>query len=165
VLPIVNENDTVAVDEIRFGDNDTLAGLVALVADADLLLLLTDTDGFYDADPRREPAARRIADVWNLSPLSQMAGRAGSSVGTGGMRTKLKAADIAMDAGIDTVIAAADEPNVLCRVASGEPLGTVFHARQDRVPRKKLWMVHSTRAAGRVTLDEGAVDAVLGRSA
>ncbi|MDA8347180.1 MAG: glutamate 5-kinase [Thermaerobacter sp.] len=166
VLPIVNENDTVAVDEIRFGDNDTLAGLVALVADANLLLLLTDTDGFYDADPRTESSAQKIPDVWELTDsMAKMAGRAGSRVGTGGMRTKLEAARIAMDAGIDTVVVGSEEPDVLQRVLAGEPLGTTFHARRDPLPRKKLWMVHGSRPAGRLTLDAGAVDAVLERSA
>ena len=166
VLPIVNENDTLAVDGIRFGDNDTLAGLIALVADASLLVLLTDTDGFYDADPRTDRAAQKISDVWDLTDaMAKMAGRAGSRIGTGGMRTKLEAARIAMDAGIDTVVLHAAEPDALQRVLGGEPLGTTFHARRDPLSSKKLWMLHGTRAAGRVTLDAGAVDALLARSA
>ncbi len=166
VLPIVNENDTVAVEELRFGDNDTLAGLVAMVADAGLLVLLTDTDGFYDADPKRVPEAHRIPDVWDVTDsLAEMAGRSGSQMGTGGMRTKLAAARIAMDAGIDTLVVSSAEPRVLERAIAGEQLGTTFHARQDPPPRKKLWMIHGSRAAGRVVLDEGAVDAVLSRSA
>ncbi len=166
LLPIVNENDTVAVDELKFGDNDTLAGLVAMVADANLLVLLTDTDGFYDADPRVVPTARRIQDVYSVTEsLTRMAGSPGSRIGTGGMSTKLEAARIAMDAGIDTVIVSSNESSVLCRVVAGELLGTTFHARRDPLPRKKLWMLHAKRAGGRLTLDDGAVAAVLGRSA
>lgn len=166
VLPIVNENDTVAVDEIRVGDNDTLAGLVALAADADLLLLLTDTDGFYDRDPRHDPEAQRIPDVLEIDgPLMEKAGRPGTGMGTGGMRTKLLAARIAMDAGIDALVAPASDPDVLRRAVEGPPIGTRFHARPERQPRKKLWMVHSSRPNGRLTIDDGAAAAVLSRSA
>ncbi|MCL6548561.1 MAG: glutamate 5-kinase [Alicyclobacillus sp.] len=133
VLPIVNENDTVAVDEIRVGDNDTLAGLVAKVVKADLLVLLTDVDGLYTADPRKHPDAEHIQDIWSITEaLEQAAGDEGSVVGTGGMHTKLSAAKIAVAAGIDVVVASSSREDVLDRVIRGEPVGTMFHADPQR---------------------------------
>ncbi|KEO84454.1 glutamate 5-kinase, partial [Tumebacillus flagellatus] len=131
IIPIVNENDTVAVEEIRFGDNDTLGSLVAVVAEADLVVLLTDIDGMYTSDPRLDESAERLLDVWEITEeLEQMAGGTGTVVGTGGMRSKLAAARIAMDAGIDLVVAASTEPDVLARIVRGEDIGTQFHARK-----------------------------------
>ncbi|GGI97968.1 glutamate 5-kinase [Alicyclobacillus cellulosilyticus] len=165
VIPVVNENDTVAVEEIRFGDNDTLASLVALVAEAQLLVLLTDIDGLYTADPRRDPSARRITDVWELTPeMERAAGGRGSKVGTGGMRTKLAAARIAMESGIDTVVASSEAEDVLLRIAAGEPVGTWFHARPHPVRGKKSWVAYGSRASGRILVDAGAVEALCNRS-
>ncbi|WP_018130262.1 glutamate 5-kinase [Effusibacillus pohliae] len=164
ILPIVNENDTVTVEEIRFGDNDTLGSLVALVTEADLLVLLTDIDGLYTANPRTHPNARRISDVWQITPeLEEAAGGVGSAVGTGGMRTKLTAARIAVDSGIDVVVASSSEPDVLRRIWSGEPVGTRFHAH-TRFTGKKSWLAYGTRPEGRLVIDEGAVRALLERA-
>lgn len=164
ILPVVNENDTVAVEEIRFGDNDTLGSLVALVTEADLLILLTDIDGLYDANPQTHPDAQRISDVWEITPeLEQAAGGNGSSVGTGGMRTKLAAARIAVDSGIDVVVASSAEPDVLQRIVDGEPVGTRFHSRH-RLSGKKSWIAYGTRTEGQITIDEGAVKALTERA-
>lgn len=166
IVPVVNENDTVAVEEIRFGDNDTLASLVALVAQADLVVLLTDIDGLYDKNPRVSPEAKRISDVWEITEqIEHMAGGEGSLAGTGGMRTKLTAAKIATNSGIDVVIANSNEPQVLEQVLLGNGIGTVFHARQNALHGKKSWLAHGTRTEGRLTLDSGAVQAVINHSA
>lgn len=166
IIPVVNENDTVAVEEIRFGDNDTLASLVALVVQADLVVLLTDIDGLYETNPRVFPEAKRITDVWEITErIEQMAGGEGTLVGTGGMRTKLAAAKIAMNSGIDVVVASSDEPDGLDKIITNCGIGTVFHARQDALHGKKSWLAHGTRAEGRVTLDAGAVEAVIEHAA
>lgn len=164
IIPIVNENDTVAVDEIRFGDNDTLASLVALVSAADQLILLTDIDGLYDANPKEVPDAQLIAEVHEITDeIKQLAGDAGSEFGTGGMQTKLVAAEIAMQSGIEVVIASSAEPNVLKRVQQGEAIGTRFHAA-TRYTSRKSWIVYGSRTEGTLIIDEGAVDALLYRS-
>lgn len=161
IVPVINENDTVAVDEIRFGDNDTLAALVALSADADLLVLLTDIDGLYTGNPRTHPAATRVADVYEITEeLEALAGEAGSNVGTGGMRTKLQAARMAVSAGIRVVIASSDDDQALAKAVAGESVGTVFHASSSALPRKKLWIAHGSRVQGRIVIDSGAVAAV-----
>lgn len=164
VLPIVNENDTVTVEEIRFGDNDTLASLVALVAEADLLILLTDIDGLYTGNPKTNPDAKRIQNVWEITPeIEEMAGGSGSSAGTGGMRTKLSAARIATDSGIDVVVASSATPDVLQRIVTGEPVGTRFHS-QARLNSKKSWIAFGTRTEGRLIIDRGAVRALIERA-
>lgn len=138
IVPVVNENDTVAVEEIRFGDNDTLSSLVATMADAELLVLLTDIDGMYTSDPRQDTQAKRIQDIWVVTDeLEQMAGDHGSKVGTGGMRSKLAAAKIAMAAGIDVVVASSSEPDVLGRLMAGEAIGTRFHGQSSLVKEMK----------------------------
>ena len=129
-LPIINENDTVATDEIRIGDNDTLAGIVAASAEADLLVVLSDIDGFYTADPHRDPQATVISQIWEIDDhIRSLAGGAGGNLGTGGMATKLKAAQIVMERGIDMVIANGSEPEILYRIVDGEPVGTRFIGR------------------------------------
>lgn len=141
IVPIVNENDTVAVEEIRFGDNDTLASLVALITEASPLVLLTDIDGMYTDNPRYNPEATRIEDVWKITAdIEQLAGPSTSSVGTGGMRTKVMAAKIAVESGSDVVIASADEPDVLLHLAAGKRVGTTFHAEVRRASRRKSWL-------------------------
>ncbi|BCJ86751.1 glutamate 5-kinase [Effusibacillus dendaii] len=164
ILPIVNENDTVTVEEIRFGDNDTLGGLVALVTEADLLVLLTDIDGLYTANPKTDPNATRIPDVWEITPdLMELAGGSGSAVGTGGMRTKLMAARIAVDSGVDVVVASSSEPDVLKRILAGESMGTRFHSQQ-RLSSKKSWIAYGPRPEGRLIIDPGAAKALLERA-
>ena len=163
VLPIVNENDTVATSEIRFGDNDRLAALVAHLVHADLLVLLSDVDGLYDAPPTR-PGARRIAEVRSFEELGAVEiGAAGAAgVGTGGMVTKLEAARIATQAAIPVVLTSAEHA---AAALAGEDTGTYFHADGKRRPARLLWLAHATEAAGTLTLDAGAVRAVVERGA
>ncbi|HEX6325479.1 MAG TPA: glutamate 5-kinase [Jiangellaceae bacterium] len=165
VVPVVNENDTVATHEIRFGDNDRLAALVAQLVHADALILLSDVDGLYDGDPAL-PHTRRVAEVRDLSDLDGLhiggTGRAG--LGSGGMRTKVEAARIATGSGIDVVLASAGE---VAAVLAGEPVGTRFLPRtRGRRARRLLWLEHATDALGELRLDPGAVRAVveLGKS-
>jgi glutamate 5-kinase len=163
VLPIVNENDTVATSEIRFGDNDRLAALVAHLVHADLLVLLSDVDGLYDGPPAAA-GSRLVSEVPLADDLSGVRiGRSGASgVGTGGMRTKLDAARIATGAGIPVVLTSADHAG---DVLTGEPVGTFFHAATRRRPTRQLWLAHATEPKGVLLLDEGAVRAVTERRA
>ena len=156
VVPVVNENDTVSTEEIRLGDNDTLAGLVANLVDADLLLILTDQGGLYRADPRREPGAALVATAAAGDPsLDAMAG-GGGALGRGGMRTKLNAARLAARSGTPTRIAGGREPEVLSRVAAGEALGTLLRPREARLAARKQWLAGQLQVGGRLDLDEGA---------
>ncbi|SFJ93452.1 glutamate 5-kinase [Thermoflavimicrobium dichotomicum] len=160
ILPIVNENDSVTVEEIRFGDNDTLSSLVALIIEADLLILLTDIDGLYTGHPHKDPTAKRIPEVWKITPeIEKLAGNPGSPVGTGGMRTKLIAARMATHSGIDVVIASSSEKDVLKRIMNGEKIGTRFYAQQ-RMPSKKSWIAYGSKAEGRLYIDSGAINAL-----
>ena len=128
-LPIINENDTVATDEIKVGDNDTLAAIVSTVTQSDLLILLSDIDGLYTADPRKHPDATLISDIHSLTDnVIALAGDAGSDFGTGGMKTKLRAAGLCMESGTDMVIANGKHPDLLYDIAEGVPVGTKFHA-------------------------------------
>ncbi len=162
VVPIVNENDTVAVEEIRFGDNDTLAALVACLIDADLLILLTDLDGFYTADPRKSPDARLISEVHEITPeIEALAGGCGSALATGGMETKLQAARIATGAGIPMVIAGGMREGVLGPVVSGEEVGTLFLPREDRMQARKRWIAFNSPVQGKLYVDRGAANAIL----
>jgi glutamate 5-kinase len=163
VLPIVNENDTVATGEIRFGDNDRLAALVAHLVHADLLVLLSDVDGLYDGQPSAE-GSRLISDVGLTDDLAGIrTGAAGAAgVGTGGMRTKLDAARIATGAGIPVVLTSADRAG---EALAAEPVGTWFHAATRRRPTRQLWLAHATEPKGVLLLDEGAVRAVTERRA
>ncbi len=160
VLPIVNENDTVATDEIRFGDNDRLAALVAHLVQADLLLLLTDVDALYDRPPT-QPGAHRLAVVADPAELAQISvGASGSKVGTGGMITKVEAAALVTSAGMSALITSADCAQ---SALAGEDVGTLFLASGVRQASRKLWLAHATRAKGAVQLDSGAVAAVVSR--
>ncbi|MBB5785531.1 glutamate 5-kinase [Jiangella mangrovi] len=163
VVPIVNENDTVATHEIRFGDNDRLAALVAQLVHADLLVLLSDVDGLYDGNPHR-PGATRLRDVVSLTDLDGVdigsAGRSG--LGSGGMVTKVEAASIATGSGIDVVLASAPEVSA---VLAGDAVGTWFHRRAGRRSTRLLWLEHATDGRGALTLDAGAVRAVVERGA
>jgi glutamate 5-kinase len=162
VIPVVNENDTVATDEIRFGDNDRLAALVAHVTRASALILLSDVDGLYDGDPRRG-SATRIETVTDANDLAGVTvGRAGSTVGTGGMATKVESAQIATAAGIPTVVAAAEQAS---QALAGEPVGTYFAVTGKRQTTRLLWLAHAAVARGSLRLDGGAVEAVVARRA
>lgn len=160
VLPIINENDTVAVEEIKLGDNDNLAAQVGGLVDADLLIMLSDIDGFYEGDPSAGPA-RLIPEVKEITPqLEQIAAGTKNKLGTGGMITKLQAARIAMHSGIIMVLASAAEKDVVRRVVSGEPLGTVFWP-SERLENKKRWIAYSSTVHGKIYVDEGAAAALL----
>jgi glutamate 5-kinase len=158
VVPVINENDTVVNDEIKFGDNDTLAALVANLVEADALVILTDQKGLYSADPRRHADARFIDEAVAGTPeLEQMAGGAGSSIGRGGMITKVLAAKRAAGSGASTVIAWGREPDVLLRLATGEAIGTALVAATPKLAARKQWMADHLQLRGRVVVDDGAV--------
>lgn len=161
VVPIVNENDTIVTDEIRLGDNDTLGALVTNLIEAETLVILTDQSGLYSADPRSNPSARFITHAQAGDPeLEAMAGGAGSTVGTGGMITKILAAKRAANSGGHTVIASGREPDVLVRLARGESIGTELQAVLPVKSARQRWMANHLRTRGRLTLDQGAVDAL-----
>ena len=158
VIPVINENDTVVNDEIKFGDNDTLGALVANLIEADALVILTDQRGLYSADPRRDPDARFIDCATAGDPeLERMAGGAGSTLGRGGMITKILAAKRAAGSGASTVIAWGREPDVLLRLAAGEAIGTLLEAATPKLAARKQWMADHLQLRGSVTVDEGAV--------
>lgn len=157
VVPVINENDTVVNDEIKFGDNDTLGALVANLVEADALVILTDQKGLYTADPRRDPAAQFVHEaVAGDAALETMAGGAGSSIGKGGMITKILAAKRAAGSGASTVIAWGREPDVLLRLAQGEAIGTLLLAQTAKKQARKQWMADHLQMRGAVTVDEGA---------
>lgn len=160
-VPVVNENDTVATNELRFGDNDRLAALVAHVVSADALFLLSDVEALYTDHPSR-PGARKITDVPEVEDLVVDTSGTGSSIGTGGMATKLEAAKIATHAGVTTVLASARSVG---EALAGEPVGTLFHASGRRRSRKMLWLAYASQVRGVLTLDAGAVRAVVERGA
>lgn len=162
VIPVINENDTVAMDEIRFGDNDTLAALVTNLIEADALIILTDQRGLYSADPRKHPDATPIDEAVAGDPhLETIAGAAGSAIGRGGMLTKVLAAKRAARSGADTVIAWGREPDVLLRLAAGERIGTQLLAQQATIAARKQWLADHLQVRGRITLDAGAVKALI----
>ncbi|HET7312500.1 MAG TPA: glutamate 5-kinase [Mycobacteriales bacterium] len=162
VVPVVNENDTVATDEIRFGDNDRLAALVTHLVRADALVLLSDVDGVYDVDPAHGSAAEIVSDVRSDADIAHVRlGRTGAAgVGSGGMATKLDAARIAAGAGVPTLLAHARE---VAAAIGGEDIGTCFHPTGPRAPARMLWLAHATTPRGRLVLDDGAVRAVVDR--
>jgi glutamate 5-kinase len=165
VVPVVNENDAVADEEIRFGDNDRLAALVAHLVGADLLLLLTDAPGLLTGDPRQFAEASLIEEVVEIDQqLEKMAGGAGSAVGSGGMASKVAAAKIATWSGVETVIADATRPGVVLAALAGEPgVGTVFRPRAHRLSARKVWIAFALGASGRLVVDEGAQQALTER--
>ena len=161
VVPVVNENDTVATDEIRFGDNDTLAALVANLVEADMLVILTDQPGLFEADPRKHPDARLLDEVEAGDPrLESMASPEGGRLGRGGMYTKVLAAKRAARSGAATIVTAGSESDVLCRLAAGETLGTHFRPAANRLAARKQWLAGQLRVRGRLEVDAGASRAV-----
>jgi glutamate 5-kinase len=165
-LPIVNENDSVAVDELRVGDNDNLAAHVAVLVEADLLLMLSDIDGLFDADPRSNPHARLLQRVTAVDDaVMALAGGAGSGVGTGGMRTKLEAAAKAGARGIPSVIANGRDGSALEAIVRGECRGTLFDAASSQLSAKDHWMRHALASQGRIVVDAGAARALRSRGA
>ncbi|MDT8386421.1 MAG: glutamate 5-kinase [Thiogranum sp.] len=164
VIPVINENDTVAFDELRLGDNDTLAALVANLVEADLLIILTDQAGIYDNDPRTHPDARLIEDAEAGDPrLYQVSSSvSGSGLGQGGMTTKVRAAELAARSGTATWIASGREPGVLQRIAAGDRIGTLVHPARSPLASRKQWLAGQLQARGRLTLDSGAVRVLKG---
>jgi glutamate 5-kinase len=162
VLPVINENDTVVNDEIKFGDNDTLGALVANLIEADLLVILTDQKGLYTADPRKDPSATFVHEARAGDPaLEAMAGGAGSSIGRGGMITKILAAKRAAGSGASTVIAWGREPDALLRLCQGDNMGTLLVAQTAKQQARKQWMADHLQLRGSVTVDAGAAHKVL----
>ena len=158
VVPVINENDTVVNDEIKFGDNDTLGALVANLVEADALVILTDQKGLYTADPRKDPAAQFVHEAKAGDPaLEAMAGGAGSSLGRGGMITKILAAKRAAGSGASTVIAWGREPDVMLRLSAGEAIGTFLVAQTQKTQARKQWIADHLQLRGAVTVDAGAV--------
>ena len=161
IVPVINENDTTTTDEISFGDNDFLAAQVAVLLGADRLVMLTDTDGLYTADPRRDPTAEPIAEVDDFSALEALdIGHAGSPLGSGGMRSKVVAAEMATAAGIETVITSGLRPGSVTAAARGEPQGTRFAPRTSRYSSFKLWLKYAKPVHGHVVVDAGAARAL-----
>ena len=162
VLPVINENDTVVNDEIKFGDNDTLGALVANLVEADALVILTDQKGLYTADPRKNPSAEFVHEARAGDPtLEAMAGGVGSSIGSGGMITKILAAKRAAGSGASTVIAWGREPDALIRLCKGEPIGTLLVAQTQKQQARKQWMADHLQLRGAVTVDPGAASKLM----
>jgi glutamate 5-kinase len=162
VVPVINENDTVVNDEIKFGDNDTLGALVANLVEADVLIILTDQKGLYSADPRKTPSAQFVHEAKAGAPeLEVMAGGAGSNIGRGGMLTKIQAAKRAAGSGASTVIAWGREPDALLRLAQGEAIGTLLIAQTAKNQARKQWMADHLQLRGAVVVDAGAVRKLL----
>jgi len=158
-IPIINENDTVATDEIRFGDNDTLAALVANLVEADALLILTDQDGVFTADPRKDASATLIKEAQaNDSQLMQMAASSGGALGCGGMQTKIIAAQRAARSGTCTIIANGQQPNILIDISQGKEIGTLLLASKENITARKQWLAGHLKVMGTLYLDQGAAD-------
>lgn len=161
VVPVINENDAVAVDEIKIGDNDNLSAMVATLVDADALIILSDIEGLYTANPATHPEAKLLHEIPEITPaVIEMAGGAGSNLGTGGMATKLQAAQIAMSAGVTMVIAAGSREGVLRDILLGKEVGTVFPAKESHLKVRKSWLAFGKRLQGDLTIDAGCVAAL-----
>ncbi|NLJ94565.1 MAG: glutamate 5-kinase [Clostridiaceae bacterium] len=162
ILPIINENDSVSNEEIKVGDNDSLSALVAALIDANLLVILTDIDGLYDDNPKTNPNAKLIKTVHQIDDdLKAKAGSAGSKFGTGGMATKLLAADMAMRNGTDLIITSGEDPHNITRAIKGEEIGTHFIAEKPALNARKYWLRYATTLSGYIHLDKGAYQAIL----
>ena len=161
VIPIVNENDVVALDELKIGDNDNMSALVAGIVDADLVIILSDVDGLYTANPQTHPVAVIVPEVAEITPeIEASAGGVGSARGTGGMATKIQAAKAATSSGIHLVIASGTEKNAITRVLQGEELGTLFVSRENRLQFRKRWLAFGAKIAGSIVVDDGCAKAI-----
>jgi len=164
VVPVINENDTVSVDEIKFGDNDNLAAMIALLMDADLVVNLTDIDGLYDKDPRTEPDAELIPEVPVIRKrIEKAAGDIPGALGTGGMLSKIRAARKVTTAGIPMIIAKGSKPDILLKLFSGEPHGTFFTPKEEKLANRKCWIGFTLKPKGTLRIDGGAARAILER--
>lgn len=161
VIPIVNENDVVALDELKIGDNDNMSALVAGIVDADLVIILSDVDGLYTANPQTHPDAVIVPEVAEITPeIEASAGGVGSARGTGGMATKIQAAKAATSSGIHLVIASGTEKNAITSVLQGEELGTLFVSRENRLQFRKRWLAFGAKIAGSIVVDDGCAKAI-----
>lgn len=161
VIPIVNENDVVALDELKIGDNDNMSALVAGIVDADLVIILSDVDGLYTANPQTHPEAKLVPTVLEITPaVEASAGGVGSARGTGGMATKIQAAKAATSSGIQLVIASGTEKNAITRILQGEVLGTLFVSRENRLQFRKRWLAFGAQIQGSIVVDEGCARAI-----
>ncbi len=161
VIPIVNENDVVALDELKIGDNDNMSALVAGIVDADLVIILSDVDGLYTANPQTHPEAKLVHTVTEITPeIEESAGGAGTLRGTGGMATKIQAAKAATSSGISLVIASGTEKNAVPRIVAGEEIGTLFVSRENRLQFRKRWLAFGARIMGSIVVDEGCCKAL-----
>lgn len=161
VIPIINENDAVAIDELKIGDNDTLSANVAAIVDADLLIILSDVDGVFTANPQKDPDARLIEEIPEVTPeVEAICGGAGTMRGTGGMLTKMAAARMAMNSGIVMVIASGAKDGVVQSVLAGNQVGTLFPPRQNRLQFRKRWLAFGARIKGRLIVDRGCAQAL-----
>ncbi|MBS4912675.1 MAG: glutamate 5-kinase [Veillonella sp.] len=164
VVPIINENDVVAIEEFKIGDNDTLSATVASIVEADLLIILSDIEGLYTANPQSDPNAKLIHTVETITPhIYEISGGAGSNRGTGGMYTKIQAAHIAVNSGVDMVISSGEHADSIRAVLDGELRGTLFVAHEGTPHMKKRWMAFGSRLKGSVTVDEGCAKAILSK--
>lgn len=162
VIPIINENDVVTVEQLKFGDNDTLSAMVASIVDADALILLTDIDGLYNKNPQTCPDAKLLERVTEITPeIEAIAGGAGTKMGTGGMFTKIQAAKIAMSSGVNMVIANGSSNNILNDILAGENYGTIFPAREAHLKQRKSWLAFGKSICGSITVDKGCEDALV----
>ena len=162
VIPIINENDAVSIDELKIGDNDTLSANVAAIVDADVLIILSDVDGVYSANPQTDPQARLLPEISEVTPeVEAMCGGAGTMRGTGGMLTKMAAARMAMNSGIVMVIASGGRDGAVQSILAGKPIGTLFPPRQNRLQFRKRWLAFGARIKGRLKVDKGCAQALL----
>ncbi len=162
VIPIINENDAVAIDELKIGDNDTLSANVAAIVDADVLIILSDVDGVYSANPQTNPQARLLPEISEVTPeVEAMCGGAGTMRGTGGMLTKMAAARMAMNSGIVMVIASGGRDGAVQSILAGKPIGTLFPPQQNRLQFRKRWLAFGARIKGRLKVDKGCAQALL----
>lgn len=162
IIPVINENDAVAVDELKIGDNDTLSAMVATLVDADVLIILSDIEGLYTANPQQDPSAVLIPEIKEITPeIEALAGGAGSKLGTGGMYTKIQAAKIAVHAGVTMLIASGSREGIVRDILDGACLGTVFLAKEAHLKVRKSWLAFGTRIAGNIHVDSGCAYAIL----
>ncbi len=162
VIPVINENDAIAIDELKIGDNDTLSATVATIVDADLLIILSDIEGVFTANPQNDPTAQLIEEITDITPeIEELAGGAGSKLGTGGMYTKIQAAKIAVNAGVTMVIASGALEGVVRNILSGEKIGTIFPAKEQHLQVRKSWLAFGAMIKGELIVDEGCEKALI----
>ena len=162
VIPVINENDAIAIDELKIGDNDTLSATVATIVDADLLIILSDIEGVFTANPQNDPTAQLIEEITDITPeIEELAGGAGSKLGTGGMYTKIQAAKIAVNAGVTMVIASGALEGVVRNILSGEKIGTIVPAKEQHLQVRKSWLAFGAMIKGELIVDEGCEKALI----